>query len=132
MSAAFRPRDGAIKFLHADWRAFLSRQQVDSLLEIKSFFFLDGCGKLLSFLLSGGDASTVDLRNLRGWNREEFGSVVGLMASEHGVEGVEQFAHDGHQGLHLEFAGGQQVLIEAAEVRIVPHRHQGRHIESMT
>ena len=68
MSAAFRPRDGAIKFLHADWRAFLSRQQVDSLLEIKSFFFLDGCGKLLSFLRSGDDG-TAHLLNLLRFER---------------------------------------------------------------
>ena len=34
-------------------RSFLRLSEVDSLLNSKSFFFLDGCGKLLSFWGSG-------------------------------------------------------------------------------
>ena len=35
-----------------------SFQRVDSLLNFKSFFFLEGCGKPLSFWRSGSDEST--------------------------------------------------------------------------
>jgi hypothetical protein len=55
-----------------------------------------------------------------------------LVVLEHGVNGVQQFAHDGDQGLHLEFTLGQEMLIKSAEAGVMPHRHQGRHEKSMT
>jgi hypothetical protein len=63
---------------------------------------------------------------------KEFGAVVGLMGFEHGVESVQEFAHNGDQGLHFEFTLGEQMLIEGAQVRIVLDGDQGRHEESMT
>jgi len=35
------------------------------------------------------------------------------MFFEHGVNGVQEFAHDGDQGLHLEFALCEQMLVKA-------------------
>ena len=54
------------------------------------------------------------------------------MGFEHGVESVQEFAHDGDQGLHFEFALGEQMLIEGAQVRVVLDGDQGGHEESMT
>ena len=54
------------------------------------------------------------------------------MGFEHGMEGVQEFAHDGDQGLHFEFALGQQMLIEGAQVRVVLDGHQSRHEKGMT
>ena len=56
----------------------------------------------------------------RGGNKaEDFGAVVGLMGLEHGVNSMQEFAHDGDQGLHLDFALGDQMLRERAPVRVV-------------
>jgi len=33
------------------------------------------------------------------------------MGFEHGMESVQEFAHDGDQGLHFEFALSEQMLI---------------------
>jgi hypothetical protein len=44
----------------------------------------------------------------------EFGAVIGLAVFEHGVDGVQEFAHHGDQSLLFAFSLGQQVLIEAA------------------
>jgi hypothetical protein len=52
------------------------------------------------------------------------------MGFEHAMESVQEFAHDGDQGLHLELAGREQMLVESAEVRVVLHGHQGGHVES--
>ena len=62
---------------------------------------------------------------------KEFGAVVGLMGFEHGVESVHEFAHDGDQGLHFEFALGEQMLIEGAQVRVVLDGDQGGHEQSV-
>jgi hypothetical protein len=40
------------------------------------------------------------------------------MGFEHGVESVQEFAHDGDQGLHFEFAFGEQVLIQPGTAEI--------------
>jgi hypothetical protein len=45
---------------------------------------------------------------------KEFGAVVGLMSFEHGVESMQEFAYNGDQGLHFEFALSKQMLIEGA------------------
>ena len=37
---------------------------------------------------------------------------------EDGEDGVQEFAHDGDEGLHFGFATRQETLIEAAQVRI--------------
>ena len=50
------------------------------------------------------------------------GALEGRHVPEHPVDGVEQLAHDGHQGLHFEFASRQQVLIESLEMGIVARR----------
>ena len=34
------------------------------------------------------------------------------MVFEHGMKGMQEFAHHGHQGLHFEFALGEEMLIE--------------------
>ena len=47
------------------------------------------------------------------------------MGFEHAMEGVQRFAHDGHQGLHLELAGREQMRVESAEVRVVLHGPRG-------
>jgi hypothetical protein len=54
----------------------------------------------------------------RGVQAKELGTVVGLMGFEHGVESVQEFAHDGDQGLHFEFAFGEQVLIQPGTAEI--------------
>ena len=77
-------------------------------MEFKSFFLLAGWGKHFCFLCAGEDRSTVHLRRGLGFEGKEFGAVVGLTGSEHGVEGVQEFAHGGDHGLHFEFAGGLQ------------------------
>ena len=95
-------------------------KRVDSLLNINRFFFLERVkGKPLSFLSSGGDGGTGHLLDGGYFELKEFGAVVGLMVFEHGVNGVQEFAHDGDEGLHFEFAFGQQVLIESAQVGVV-------------
>jgi hypothetical protein len=38
------------------------------------------------------------------------------MGFEHGMESMQEFAHDGDQGLHFEFALSEQMLIEGARV----------------
>jgi hypothetical protein len=54
------------------------------------------------------------------------------MGFEHGMESVQEFAHDGDQGLHFEFALREQMLIEGAQVRVVLDGDQGGHEQSMT
>lgn len=58
---------------------------------------------------------------------KELRAIVALMDFEYGMDGLQQFAHDGDQALHFEFAFDQHVLIEAAEVRVMLHGHQSRH-----
>jgi len=67
-----------------------------------------------------------------GLKPKEFGAVVGLMSFEHGMESMQEFAHDDDQRLHFEFATGQQMLIEGAQVRVVLDGDQGGHKQSMT
>src|SRR5208337_1449230 len=74
----------------------------------------------------------VHLLGRGGLKAKEFGAVVELMGFEHGVESMQEFAHDGDQGLHFEFALGEQMLVEGAQVRVVLDGDQGRHEESMT
>ena len=62
---------------------------------------------------------------------KEFRAVVGLMSFEHGMESMQEFAHDGDQGLHFEFAVGEQMLIEGAQVRVVLDGDQGGHEQSV-
>ena len=64
-------------------------------------------------------------------NKKQLGPVVGLVIFEHGMEGVQEFAHDGDQGLHFEFAFGEQVLIEGSQVGIKLHGDQGGHVEAV-
>jgi adenylosuccinate synthase len=54
------------------------------------------------------------------------------MSFEHGMESMQEFAHDDDQRLHFEFATGQQMLIEGAQVRVVLDGDQGGHKQSMT
>src|SRR5271157_1501629 len=74
----------------------------------------------------------VHLLGRGGLKPKEFGAVVELMGFEHGVESMQEFAHDGDQGLHFEFALGEQMLVEGAQVRVVLDGDQGGHEESMT
>lgn len=37
---------------------------------------------------------------------KELRSVVGLFVFEHAEDGVQEFAHDGDEGLHFQFASG--------------------------
>jgi hypothetical protein len=55
-------------------------------LNFKSFFFLEGYGKLLSFLFSRSELGTGHLLE-GGWGKpKQFAAVVGLMGSEHAME----------------------------------------------
>ena len=65
-------------------------------------------GNFLSSLSSGDDGGTRRLLNRDGRRLKQLGTAVGLMALEHGVDGVQQFAHDGDHGLHLEFTFGEE------------------------
>ena len=49
---------------------------------------------------------------------------------EHAMESVQELALVGDQGLHLELAGREQMLVESAQVRVVLHGHPGAHVES--
>jgi len=50
---------------------------------------------------------------------EEFAAVVWVMGFEDSVDGVEQFACDGDEGLHLGFVARHQVLVEGLDVWIM-------------
>src|SRR5712692_11718392 len=50
---------------------------------------------------------------------EDFCSHEGLVVFEHAEDGVQELAHDSHQGLEFGFAARQEVLVKAAEVRFV-------------
>ena len=93
----------------------ISRSEVDSLLDFKSFFFLDGCGKLLSFWGSGRRGGKGHLPRTSGLALKQFGAVVGLVGFEHAMESVEELAPDGDQRLHFEFATLEQMLVESAQ-----------------
>ena len=63
-----------------------------------------------------------DLRDTRlRRERKELGAVVGLAVFEHAEDGVQEFAHDGDEGLEFFFASVEQMLIEGAEMGIVLH-----------
>jgi hypothetical protein len=72
-----------------------------------------------------------DLLGRGGGKGKKFGAVIGLMSFEHGVEGVQEFAHDGDEGLHFDFALGEQMLIEGAQVGVVAHGDEGGHVEGV-
>jgi hypothetical protein len=38
---------------------------------------------------------------------------------EHAEEGVQEFAHDGDEGLHFGFAAGDKVKVESAQVGLM-------------
>ena len=48
---------------------------------------------------------------------------------EHGVEHGQQFPHAGDERHLLGFAHSTQALIERLDCRVVPCRHDGRHIQ---
>ena len=95
----------------------MMRSNVDSLLAFKSFFFLDGCGKHLSFWGSGRRGGKGHLLRRSRLALKQFGAVVGLMSLEHAMESVEELPHDGDQRLHFEFATLEQLLVEGAQAR---------------
>jgi len=49
---------------------------------------------------------------------------------EHTVDGVQEFTFDRDQGLHFQFAVGQQVLVESPQVGIMADGDEGRHVEA--
>ena len=51
------------------------------------------------------------------------------MCFEDAVDGVEQFAGDGDEGLHFGFVAGDQVLIEGFDVGVLLGRDQCGHVE---
>ena len=71
-----------------------------------------------------------DLRDSRlRRERKELGAVVSLVVFPHTEDSVQELPHDGDEGLHFGFAFAEQMLIEGAKMRIVPHGHQGGHKE---
>ena len=77
---------------------------IDSLLMSKSFLSRRGAENPLSFsgrssASSDGLASQVHCAQL--------GSVVRLIAAEHGKRSTQQFSHDGHDRLHPSFAASK-------------------------
>jgi transposase len=56
----------------------------------------------------------------------DFGALEGLIVFKHAEDGVEEFAHDGDEGLHFGFAAGQQ------ELQMLPLREgRGRRREDL-
>ena len=45
------------------------------------------------------------------------------------VDGVEEFAHDGGEGLSFSFAAGEEALVEGVEVGIAVGGDEGGHVE---
>ncbi len=67
--------------------------------------------------------------NLRGTKlrgeRKEFGPVVSLAMFEHAEDGVQELPHRSDQSLEFRFALDEQMLIERAQMRIVPDGDEG-------
>ena len=61
------------------------------------------------------------------WQAEELVSVEGLEGLKYAIDAVQQFAHGCHQGNHLEFALGQQVVVVGSEPGVAADRDQNRH-----
>ena len=86
-----------------------------------------GGWKGVGYLKSSGRGSRKHLQGGSGFEWEEFGTIEGLMGFEHGVKGMQEFAHDSDQGLHFMFALGEQVMIEGAQVGLVLDGDQRGH-----
>ena len=51
---------------------------------------------------------------------------------EDAEDGVEEFAHEGDEGLQFGFTAGQEALIKGGGVRVVLRSDQGGHVEGAT
>ena len=61
---------------------------------------------------------------------KELGAVVGLGVSEDAEDGVQEFAHDSDESLHLGFAASNQEFVEGAQMRIVLDGDESGHEQS--
>ena len=82
-------------------------ERVDSLLDVKRKSCSGACDLLGD---GGGDVEKgIDLS-----------AVEGLIVFEHTEDGVEELAHRGDEGLEFGFAAGQEVVVESAQMILMP------------
>ena len=60
---------------------------------------------------------------------EEFSGVEGLVVCPDAVDGMEEFAHDGDEGLDGPQASLLELLVEGLEVGVPSHGDERRHVE---